>query len=230
MATASLKSKAVQTAIRSAQSKTAARLKAQAADAMQKLKNKVKTAANTHGRDIISMTVDPIATGAAGAFALDMALKPLASRITDSARGDVIKTAIAVGAAYAGSKYVKSPYVRHAAVGAAIVNMHRLATRVVNRASAGTLKGLFTEDGAGDLAGWPAEGTLGNAAAMGGRVAVDLHLTDGSVVPGYADRSGNLYDGAGRYIPMQQPRALPLAGMSTQADPDFESYNVAAMG
>jgi hypothetical protein len=229
-----LASPAAQAAIRG---KASALLRKKAGELQAKFKGKLRAAASKHGKDLIGMTLDPILTGAGGAFALDMALKPFGDVWPDTAKGDVAKAALSIGLGYVGSKYVRSPYLRHATIGAATINVHRLMTRVANRVQAGNISGIFSDDDAGDLNGWAdrrgrgrGDIGLGDTESRRRRIAVDLHLADGRVQRGFADRAGNLFDAGGRFIPVQPTPSPEMALGGVREDRGFPRFSPAAIG
>lgn len=111
-----------------------------------------RTRALPVAKDLMSMAINPVATGAAGALLFDMAAKPIP--LLNGARGDVMKSVAAIGIGYFGRKYLRHPYLQSALMGAAIVNAHRFATRILNRGAAGVLSGLFVDGTDVDLSGY----------------------------------------------------------------------------
>lgn len=212
-----LASKAAQTAIRG---KAGALVRAKTEQLKQEFKAKMaraKTAAKRDGRDILQMAVDPVLTGAGGAFALDLAFKPLSGigPLKNGAAADVVKAAGAIGAGFYGRKLIKHPYFLHAMVGAAIVNTHRLATRVANRVQGGTLAGMFTDE-LGDM----------DLAATRDTIPVPVRLSDGRVVTARMDKAGNFFDMQGRPMPFAGAQQA-LAGADADA---FETPDATGMG
>jgi len=167
------------------------------------LKAKFKAqAARKATRDAVGFALDPVLTGAGGAYAVDKLMAFLPDAVGGGARGDVIKGAGAILLGYFGQRFVRNEYVRSASIGTAIVNMHRLMTRVETRVSAGTLNGLFRETHDMDLAGLGASRRgLPNARP------VLLQLSNGQQIPGLQDTAGNLFDQRGALLPIRQRAA-----------------------
>lgn len=177
-------------------SKASAIARAKVKAAEDKLRAKLKKARSSAKpvvRDLVSIGLDPVLTGAAGATALDVACK-FAPLPLDGARGDLIKAGAAIAVGYLARGHIKTPYLQNAAIGAAIVNANRLAMRVVNRAQAGQLSSLFTDHSDMDLAG------LAGLAAVPKIRPVGIRFEGGHVEPGFVDQSGQLFDRNKRLI------------------------------
>ncbi|MBA4286407.1 MAG: hypothetical protein C0434_12855 [Xanthomonadaceae bacterium] len=187
---------AIQKALQSPKAQAAIRGRAAAIarqkteEAVKAVRERMRKAAPVLRRDVLEAYLLPAAAGAGGAMALDMAAKVVGPKVGAGARGDVVKTAVAIAVGHFGRKAVRTPWLQHAAIGAATVNLYNLAARVMNRAKAGTLNGLMTESHNMDLAGYP------------GMVPVAIHTTDGQVLNGLQGVDGSLYDSDGRLVPM----------------------------
>ncbi len=154
-------------------------------EAVKAVRAKFRAAVPALRKDLIESHVVPAAIGAGGAIASDLLFGRFGKNISGGARGDVIKVAAAIGIGYFGRKVVKTPYLSHASVGAATVGLYKLASRIANRAGAGTLNGLLTETHDMDLAGYQE------------LMPVNVQYSDGSVLSGLQDGIGNLYDSNG---------------------------------
>lgn len=202
MATAiqkALNSKAGQAAIRGKSAAAARRAGEKVKAEMMRKLRAAKSRAKPAAKDLMSIAINPVATGAVGALGLDMAARfspvPL-----QGARGDVGKAVIAIAAGYFGKPYIKSEYFQSACLGAAIVNAHRFATRVVMRAQNGTLPGIFAVANDADLAGLDA--------MVEAVRPVAITFESGHVEAGFIDSAGNLFDSQRRPIPVAQSPAL----------------------
>ncbi len=144
---------AVQSAIKS---RASALARTRIKDEVGKAKDKFKKMAPMIRKDFIESHAVPVGVGAVAAVGFDVLLNKVGgAKIGGGARGDIVKTVIAVGAGYGLRKVVKTPYVAHAAVGVGTVNLYKLLSRIGNRAAAGTLSGLLSESHDMDLAGYP---------------------------------------------------------------------------
>lgn len=156
-------------------------------EATKAMRERFKKAAPALRKDVIESFAVPAATGAAGALALDMTLGRLP--YVSGAKGDIMKGTVAVLVGTVGKKYIKSPYLHSAAVGAATVNLYKLATRALNRAGDKKLSSLLAGDDDSDLssASNRAGGNLIDVAAE----PVLVSLTDGRTVRAYPTSSGD---------------------------------------
>lgn len=143
---------AVQSAIKSRASSMATK---RVKEEVSKVRAKLRASAPMIRRDVVEAQLIPAGVGAVGAVGFDLLFSKLGARIAGGARGDIIKTAVAIGSGFALSKVTKNPHVQHAALGAATVNVYKLLTRVGTRTAAGTLAGLMSESHDMDLAGYP---------------------------------------------------------------------------
>lgn len=174
-----LSSPAAQASIRA---RAASRARAQIKEAASKMRARFQRAAPALRKDLVESYVLPAGVGAVGALALDMVTP---KKFGVGAKGDLLKGVVAIGAGVLGRKFVRSPYLHHAAVGAATISLYKLLTRVTNRTSAGTLAGILDASSDNDLAGLPDESEVSG--------------TDEEIA-GYEDELGNLYDAEGNAL------------------------------
>ena len=211
MATASVrKTLANPGAQRAIASKAAKLAKEKIASASKALKEKYKRAAPALRKDVIEAFVIPGVSGVLGAVGVDYVLDRF--DVFEGAKGDIAKILAGVTVGTVGRKYLRgSPYVHHAALGVVVVNAYKLATRVTNRMVAGkSLSGLLDDGDNSDLSGY--WGNTTHLSGMGRMEAVYLQLADGSVIGGFQDEGGNLYDETGALIVFEdeQMQGLPI--------------------
>lgn len=203
----------------------AAKAKKIASEKIAAARERFRKAAPALKKDVLEAFIIPTGYGVAGAMAGDFVLDRF--QVLGGAKGDISKILAALAIGTAGRKYLKGVRgVHEAAIGMLIVNTYKLGTRLVNRGTAGVpLSGLLDDNSNADLTGYWGNTTVLNG--LGRLDAVNLQLADGSVVPGYQDDAGNLYDEEGALIVLEDEQ---MSGLPSEAIPQITSRVQLASG